>query len=429
MTINFFNRNKKISKMGDFQEVKHIEGLQVSSVSADLYKNGRDDLSLFYFPEGANYAVAYTQNSVVSESITWNRENTKNNIKALIVNTKNANTFTGDQGIKGLDEIAKNLVENLKKIEIENGYEKTKIKDLLFASTGVIGEKFPVEKINKNITNLVSNLRINQNKLIWMKVASAIMTTDTRPKVAFIEIKLGDKKVRIAGIAKGSGMIAPNLATMFSFIFTDADISSVNLNKYLNKVLTNTFNAITIDSDTSTNDMVAIFATKKVKNKNLNDISSKEFLKFEKALKTVCLDLAKQIVVDGEGAKKFITVKVINSKTKERAKKIALAIANSPLVKTAVAGEDPNWGRILMGVGKSGEKVDQKKLIIKIGDFIVAEKGKISPTYNEEKLQEYMKWDSIYIEVDLRQGRDEFECYTCDFTHDYIDINAHYRRS
>ena len=429
MTINFFNRDKKISKMGDFQEVKHIEGLQVSSVSADLYKNGRDDLSLFYFPEGANYAVAYTQNSVVSESITWNRENTKNNIKALIVNTKNANTFTGDQGIKGLDEIAKNLVENLKKIEIENGYEKTKIKDLLFASTGVIGEKFPVEKINKNITNLVSNLRINQNKLIWMKVASAIMTTDTRPKVAFIEIKLGDKKVRIAGIAKGSGMIAPNLATMFSFIFTDADISSVNLNKYLNKVLANTFNAITIDSDTSTNDMVAIFATKKVKNKNLNDVSSKEFLKFEKALKTVCLDLAKQIVVDGEGAKKFITVKVINSKTKERAKKIAFAIANSPLVKTAIAGEDPNWGRILMGVGKSGEKVDQKKLIIKIGDFIVAEKGKISPTYNEEKLQEYMKWDSIYIEVDLRQGRDEFECYTCDFTHDYIDINAHYRRS
>ena len=429
MTINFFNRDKKISKMGDFQEVKHIEGLQVSSVSADLYKNGRDDLSLFYFPDGANYAVAYTQNSVVSESITWNRENTKNNIKALIVNTKNANTFTGDQGIKGLDEIAKNLVENLKKIEIENGYEKTKIKDLLFASTGVIGEKFPVEKINKNITNLVSNLRINQNKLIWMKVASAIMTTDTRPKVAFIEIKLGDKKVRIAGIAKGSGMIAPNLATMFSFIFTDADISSVNLNKYLNKVLADTFNAITIDSDTSTNDMVAIFATKKVKNKNLNDVSSKEFLKFEKALKTVCLDLAKQIVVDGEGAKKFITVKVINSKTKERAKKIAFAIANSPLVKTAVAGEDPNWGRILMGVGKSGEKVDQKKLIIKIGDFIVAEKGKISPTYNEEKLQEYMKWDSIYIEVDLRQGRDEFECYTCDFTHDYIDINAHYRRS
>jgi glutamate N-acetyltransferase/amino-acid N-acetyltransferase len=429
MTINFFNRNSKISKMGDFIEIKHIDGLQVSSVSADLYQNVRDDVALFYFPDGANHAVAYTQNSVVSESITWNRENTKDNIKALIVNTKNANTFTGDQGIKGLDEIAKNLVETLKKMEIENGYKQTKIKDLLFASTGVIGEKFPTEKINNNISNLVANLRINQNKLIWMKIASAILTTDTRPKVAFTEIKIGDKIIRISAIAKGSGMIAPNLATMFSFIFTDADISSVNLSKYLNKALTNTFNAITVDSDTSTNDMVVVFATKKIKNKNLNNTSSKEFLKFEKALSTVCLDLAKQIVIDGEGAKKFITVKVISSKTVEKAKKIAFAIANSPLVKTAVAGEDANWGRILMGLGKSGEKIDQKKLIIKIGDFIVAEKGKISPSYNEEKLQEYMTSNSIYIEIDLKQGKEEFECYTCDFTHDYIDINAHYRRS
>ncbi len=426
---NLFGSGKKISKMGDFQEIKHIEGLQISSVSAELYKSGREDLSLFYFPHGANYAVAYTQNSVVSESITWNRENTKNNIKALLVNTKNANTFTGDQGLKGLDEIAKTLIDSLRKIEIENDYDKTKMHELLFASTGVIGEKFPVEKINKNIDNLVSNLRMNQNKLIWMKVASAIMTTDTKPKVAYSEIKLGDKVVRIAGVAKGSGMIAPNLATMFSFIFTDADIGSLALNKYLNKVLANTFNAITVDSDTSTNDMVALFATRKIKNKNLNNEKSKEFLKFEKALKNVCLELAKQVVVDGEGAKKFITVKVINSKTIDRAKKIAFSIANSPLVKTAVAGEDPNWGRILMGVGKSGEKVDQKKLIIKIGDFIVAEKGKISATYNEEKLKEYMKWNSIYIEADLRQGKEEYECYTCDFTHDYIDINAHYRRS
>ena len=426
---NLFGSGKKISKMGDFQEIKHIEGLQISSVSAGLYKSVREDLSLFYFPHGANYAVAYTQNSVVSESIIWNRENTKNNIKALLVNTKNANTFTGDQGLKGLDEIAKTLVDSLRKIETENDYDKTKMHELLFASTGVIGEKFPVEKITKNIDNLVSNLRMNQNKLIWMKVASAIMTTDTKPKVAYSEVKLGDKIVRIAGVAKGSGMIAPNLATMFSFIFTDADIGSLALNKYLNNVLANTFNAITVDSDTSTNDMVALFATRKIKNKNLNNEKSKEFLKFERALKDVCLELAKQVVVDGEGAKKFITVKVINSKTIDRAKKIAFSIANSPLIKTAVAGEDPNWGRILMGVGKSGEKIDQKKLIIKIGDFIVAEKGKISATYNEEKLKEYMKWNSIYIEADLRQGKEEYECYTCDFTHDYIDINAHYRRS
>ena len=415
--------------MGDFQDLKHIEGLHVSAVSADLYKNGRDDLSLFYFPQGSNYAVAYTKNSIVSESIVWNRENTKNNIKALVVNTKNANTFTGEQGLNSLDDIAETLLEFLKKFESENNYEKTKLKDILFASTGVIGEKFPVEKIKESIPNLISNLRINQNKIIWLKIASAIMTTDTKPKVAYTEIKLGDKKIKIAGIAKGSGMIAPNLATMFSFIFTDADISSVVLNKYLKKVLSNTFNAITVDSDTSTNDMVAIFATKKIKIKKLNTISSKEALKFEKALKSVCLELAKQIVVDGEGAKKFITVKIINSETIESAKKIAFSIANSPLIKTAIAGEDPNWGRILMGIGKSGEKIEPKKLIIKLGEFVVSENGKISESYNEEKLREYMKWDSILIEVDLKQGHEQYECYTCDFTHDYIDINAHYRRS
>ena len=163
--------------------------------------------------------------------------------------------------------------------------------------------------------------------------------------------------------------------------------------------------------------------------KKLNILSSKESLKFEKALKTVCLDLAKQIVVDGEGAKKFITIKIINSESVERAKKIAFSIANSPLVKTAVAGEDPNWGRILMGIGKSGEEVDPKKIIIQLGDFTVAEKGKISESYNEEKLKEYMEWDAILITVDLKQGKEEYECYTCDFTHEYIDINAHYRRS
>jgi len=432
MTINIkklFRSVKKITKMGDFQEVKHIQGLQVSAISAKLYKNEREDISLFYFPEGANYAVAYTKNSIVSESITWNRENTKNNIKALIVNTKNANTFTGEQGLNSLNEIAKKLIESLKRIEIENGYEKSKIKDLMFASTGVIGEKFPVDKILSNIPKLVENLRINQNKLIWIKMASSIMTTDTRPKVAFSEIKIGDKIVRISGVAKGSGMIAPNLATMFSFIFTDADISSIVLNKYLNKVLSQTFNAITVDSDTSTNDMVAIFSTRKIKSKKLNTISSKEALKFERALKTVCLDLAKQIVVDGEGAKKFITIKIINSISIEKAKKIAFSIANSPLVKTAIAGEDPNWGRILMGIGKSGEEIDPKKIIIKIGDFVVAEKEKIADSYNEEKLKEYMKWDSILITVDLKEGKEEYECYTCDFTHDYIDINASYRRS
>ena len=204
MTINLKNSlslKPKKSNIGNFQDVKDIEGLQVSEVSADLYKNGRDDLTLFYFPGGSNYAVAYTKNTIVSESITWNRKNTKNNIKALIVNTKNANTFTGKQGLTSLDEIAKTLVENLKN---ENNHEKINIKEILFASTGVIGEKFPFEKIKNTIPNLVANLKINKNKLIWLKIASSIMTTDTKPKIAYLEIKLGGKIVRIAGIAKGS---------------------------------------------------------------------------------------------------------------------------------------------------------------------------------------------------------------------------------
>ncbi len=433
MTINlknFLNPQAKMSKMGEFQELKHIDGLEVSSISADLYNNGRDDLSLFYFKDGANYAAAYTSSSIISESINWNKKNSKKNVKALVVNTKNANTFTGNPGFLALTEVGKLLIESLNNREAISGnknHKNIKIKELMFASTGVIGEKFPVEKIKKNVQNLVENLRTVQNKLIWLKSASAIMTTDTRPKAAYAEFRLGNKVVKISGIAKGSGMIAPNLATMLSFIFTDADISSNILKKILKKVLSTTFNAITVDSDTSTNDSVVIFSTKKVKLGNLTSISSPTIIKFEEALRTVCLDLAKQVVVDGEGAKKFITVKIVNSKSVSAAKKIAFSIANSPLIKTAVGGEDPNWGRIVMGIGKSCEKIDLKKLTIKLGEFIIAEKGKISESYDENKLKEYMKWDSIFIEVNLNLGKDKFECYTCDFTHDYININTDYR--
>ena len=222
-------------------------------------------------------------------------------------------------------------------------------------------------------------------------------------------------------------MIAPNLATMLSFIFTNADINSNLLKTLLKRAVSNSFNAITVDSDQSTNDMVSIFSTRALKlgqNLSLND---KVVQKFELSLKKLCLNLAKQIVVDGEGAKKFLTINVINAKSLGSAKNIAFSIANSPLVKTAVAGEDPNWGRIVMGIGKSGEMIDMKKLKIKIGEYIVAENGKISDTYDEKKLQEYMKWDSIEIEVNLKLGNDAFKCFTCDFTHDYIDINADYR--
>ena len=263
--------------------------------------------------------------------------------------------------------------------------------------------------------------------MYWLKIASAIMTTDTKPKVAYEEIIVGDELIRICGVAKGSGMIAPNLATMLSFIFTNADINSNLLKTLLKRAASNSFNAITVDSDQSTNDMVSIFSTRMLKigdNLSLND---KVIQKFELALKKLCLNLAKQIVVDGEGAKKFLTISVINAKSLGSAKKIAFSIANSPLVKTAVAGEDPNWGRIIMGIGKSGEIVDIKKLKLKIGNIIVAENGRISESYDEEKLKEYMKWDSVEIEVNLKLGNDAFKCFTCDFTHDYIDINADYR--
>ena len=433
MTINlknFLNDKKKLSKMGEFQELKLIEGLELSSVSADLYNNGRDDLTLFYFKEGAHYASVYTNSSIVSETISWNNKSNKRSIKALMINTKNANTFTGAQGSESLDEVAKYLSKTLtlRESKSDEGInEVIKVKDIIFASTGVIGEKFPLEKITNTIPVLVEKLREDQNKLIWVKTASAIMTTDTKPKLAYEEINVGNKLIKIAGIAKGLGMIAPNLATMLSFIFTNADIQSNILNSVLKKVVSSTFNAITVDSDKSTNDMVAIFSTKKTKIGQHRNSADPVIQKFEIAVRKVCLNLAKQIVVDGEGAKKFVTVKVINAKSLTSAKRISFAIANSPLIKTAIAGEDPNWGRIVMGIGKSGEKIDQNKLIIKIGEFIVAENGKISENYDEEKIKEYMKWDSIIIEVNVQHGQDTFECYTCDFTHDYIDINSDYR--
>jgi glutamate N-acetyltransferase/amino-acid N-acetyltransferase len=433
MTINiknFLNDKTKLSKMGEFQSLKQIEGLEMSSISADLYKDGRDDLALFYFSKGANYATLTTSNSITSEFIPWNNNSHKKIIKGLLVNTKNANTFTGKQGKESIDTLAKNLsrVLTIKESKNPKGINETvKIKDLIFASTGVIGEEFPVEQIRDRLPDLVDRLRTEHNKMFWIKMASAIMTTDTKPKLAYEEVIIGDELIKICGIAKGSGMIAPNLATMLSFIFTNADVNSNLLKTLLKRAVANSFNAITVDSDQSTNDMVSIFSTRAVKigqNISLND---KGVQKFEIALKKLCLNLAKQVVVDGEGAKKFVTINVINAKSLGSAKNIAFSIANSPLVKTAVAGEDPNWGRIAMGIGKSGEFIDQKKLKIKIGNFVVAESGKISDSYDEQKLKEYMQWGSIEIEINLKLGNDAFKCYTCDFTHDYIEINADYR--
>ena len=427
---NLLNPKIKLSKMGEFQELQPIEGLQISAVSADLYGDGRDDLTLFFFDGGANFGAVYTNSKITSASINWNLKIKRHFVKALMVNTKNANTFTGTKGAQGLKEIAQTLSKflTLKASQSPKGVnEVVKITDLLFASTGVIGEDFPYLKIKNRISELVKKLRIEQNKYVWFKAASAIMTTDTRPKVAYEECKIGSKLIKISGIAKGSGMIAPNMATMLSFIFTDANIPSVFLKAILKKVIATTFNSITVDSDTSTNDMVCIFATGKAKNSKIYNVMDPKLQDFEKALHRLALNLAKQIVVDGEGAKKFITINIIGARSIAMAKNIGFSIANSPLVKTAVAGEDPNWGRIIMAIGKSGENVFPSKIQIKFGNYLVTDQGKVAKDYDESNLKEYMKWDSINIEVNLNIGSSFYTVYTCDFTHDYIDINADYR--
>ena len=427
---NLLNPKVKMSKMGEFQELQPIEGLELSAVSADLYGDGRDDLTLFYFQDGANFASVYTTSKITSASINWNLKIKRHFVKALMVNTQNANTFTGTKGAQGLKEIAQTLAKSLtiKSSQTPKGVSDViKITDLLFASTGVIGEDFPYLKIKNTISELVKKLRTEQNKFVWFKAASAIMTTDTRPKVAYEECKMGNKIIKISGIAKGSGMIAPNMATMLSFIFTDANIPSVFLKAILKRVTATTFNSITVDSDTSTNDMVGIFATGKAKNTKIYNVLDPKLQEFEKALHKLCLNLAKQIVVDGEGAKKFVTIDVIGARSITMAKNVGFAIANSPLFKTAIAGEDPNWGRIVMAAGKSGENIVQNKLQIKIGNHLVAEEGKVAKDYKEKDVKEYMKWSSIKIEINLNIGSALYTVYTCDFTHDYIDINTDYR--
>jgi len=433
MTVNlknFLNPKIKMSKMGEFQELQPINGLEVSSVSADLYGDGRDDLSLLYFPEGANFGAIYTTSKITSANINWNLKIKRHFVKALMVNTQNANAFTGLKGAQGLKEIAHSLSKalTLKSSQTPKGVsEVIKITDLLFASTGVIGEDFPYVKIKNRIPELVKKLRTEQNKFVWFKTATAIMTTDTKPKLAYEECKIGNKLIKISGIAKGSGMIAPNMATMLAFIFTDANIPSIFLKAILKKVAATTFNAITVDGDTSTNDMVAIFSTGKAKNSKIYNVLDPKLQDFEKALNRLSLNLAKQIVVDGEGAKKFITVNVVGARSTSMAKKIGFTIANSPLFKTAIAGEDPNWGRIIMAIGKSGENIVPHKLQVKIGDYLIVEQSKAAKDYNESDVKNYMKWDSITVEVNLNLGEASFTVYTCDFTKEYIDINTDYR--
>jgi len=433
MTINLknlLNPKVKISKMGDFQELQQIEGLSISTISADLYGDGRDDLTLFYFKNGAKHAALYTKSKILSESINWNLKVKNKFVRGLLVNTKNANTFTGKQGFQGIKELSRLLAKHLtlKSSQVPEGInEVINTNQIIFASTGVIGEPFPVDQIKKRIPYLIQKLREDQNKYIWFKAASAIMTTDTKPKLAYEECEIGNKKVKISAIAKGSGMIAPNMATMLAFIFTNANIPSAILKSLLAKNVGTTFNAITVDGDTSTNDMVGIFSTGEAKNSKIYNVLDPKLKEFEKSLHKVMLNLSKQIVADGEGAKKFLTINVVSARTAQSARKIAFSVANSPLIKTAMAGEDPNWGRVIMAIGKSEEDISIDKLTIKFGEFSIVENGQKVENYNEDLVKEYMKWDAIDINIILNTGRFNFTVYTCDFTHDYIDINSDYR--
>ena len=426
---NFLSSKSKNTKMIDFQDLDHVDGLSISVVSANLYKDSRDDLSLFYFRDGANYASLYTQSKIVSENIKWNLNQRPKKIFSLVINTRNANAFTGKKGYEGLKKLAELTAQLLKKKQEEDEENPKKIdpRNIIFGCTGTIGEIFPYEKIANAIPNLISKIKYTQNKFLWMKAALAIMTTDTKPKLAMEECQIGNEIVKIYGIAKGSGMIYPNMATTLVYIFTDATLTNDILAKLLKKNIENTFNAISCDGDTSTNDMATIFATNQVKNSQVKSINDSKIKNFDKALNNVLLNLAKRVVSDGEGASKFISINVSKCKNDTDAKTIAFSVANSPLVKTAIAGEDPNWGRVIMAIGKAGPKINLNKLSIRFGNIKIVEGGKLDQRYDEKLTANYMKSENIEINIEIFTGKKNFTAYTMDLTKEYVKINADYR--
>ena len=426
---NFLSSKSKNKRMMEFQDLDHIDGVSISTVSADLYQDPRDDLVLFYFRNGVNYASVYTQSKIISENIKWNLHHRVKKVFALLVNARNANCFTGKQGFKSLEKIAEEVSLHLSERQKADEDQPVKIKpkEIIFGCTGTIGEPFPETKIKNKIPDLIDKIKYTQNKYIWMKAALGIMTTDTQPKMAMEECLIGTSKIKIYGIAKGSGMIQPNMATTLGYIFTDADIPNDILKKLLKKNVEKTFNAISCDGDTSTNDMVTIFSTGEIKHPKINNINDEKISEFDEALNKVLLNLAKRVVSDGEGASKLVTINVEKCRNENDAKKIAFSIANSPLVKTAIAGEDPNWGRIIMAIGKAGVPISIDDLSIRLGNLNIIQNGKININYSESEAAEYMKNDNIEIYVDTSNGSKNFTAYTMDFTKKYIEINADYR--
>ena len=348
---NFLISKSKNKRMKEFQDLDHVDGLSISSVCANLYKNTRDDLVLFYFREGANYASVYTQSKIISENIKWNLSQRSKKVHSLLVNARNANCFTGKQGYKSLERIAELLCQKLndKQIEDEENPKKIKPKEIIFGCTGTIGETFPEDKIREKIPELIEKIKYTQNKYIWMKAALGIMTTDTQPKMAMEICQIGNTEIKIFGVAKGSGMIQPNMATTLGYIFTDADLSNEILKKLLKKHIATTFNAITCDGDTSTNDMVCIFSTGKAKHSKIKNVNDEKIKDFELALNNVLLNLAKRVVADGEGASKFITISVENCKNENDAKKNSVFNCKLTISKNCYC-----WRRSKLGKSSNG---------------------------------------------------------------------------
>lgn len=397
-----------------FPDMPEIPGVLLSAGSCGLRYEGRKDVLLAALDKGTQVAGVFTTSKTAAAPVHWCVRAAKaGRARALIVNAGNANAFTGLAGEKSVQRTVDKVAATL-------GCPKSQV---FVASTGVIGETLPDDRIRKALGGLKKNLRPGD----WHGAATAIMTTDTFSKGAFRKVMIGDTEVTIGGIAKGSGMIAPDMATMLSFIFTDAKIPAGVLQTLVRRGADRSFNAITVDGDTSTSDTVLLFATGAAKHAKIAGAGDAKLRAFRAALEEVMIDLAHQIVRDGEGASKFVTVNVTGAKSAKAAKKIGLTIANSPLVKTAIAGEDPNWGRIVMAVGKSGEEADRDKLKISIGGIAVAEKGMVVAGYKEAPVAKHMKGQEIDIDIDLKIGKGAATVWTCDLTHEYISINADYR--
>ena len=396
----------------------HLEGIKVSTTFSGIKKtpNNADDTLLIEFDKPCSIAGVFTKSLTSSAPVNQCRSNLisakEASVKAIVVNSGNANAFTGKFGEETVLKISKYLSKQF----------KSNINQIYTASTGVIGEQLDPDKII-NSFKLMTTCK-TQN---WLQAAHAIKTTDTFPKIAMRTCKIDGCEIDIIGIAKGSGMIAPDMATMLGFIFTNANLHSYVLQKILKEANETSFNSITVDSDTSTSDTVLLAATRKAEHNLISKPSDSRLKVFKNNLSSLMLELAKLIVKDGEGASKFITINVTGAHTKKSAKKIALSIANSPLVKTAIAGEDANWGRIIMAIGKSGERADRDNIEIYIGDELVTYKGMKYKNYSETRATKHLKQSEVNISVDVGVGKSCGKVYTCDLTHKYIEINADYR--